>query len=414
MWKNIILLLVVAAGYFYYHWQFFCYMNCVFRKEKSKRNKIILAFIINYIWFITASILKLHLVINWTLFFVFLLFEVWIIYQSGIEESMMVSLFGIIVGLSTTLLMRGFFALILNRPIAMFDNRTGEAGNIKQYPVLCGFILAGAVINYYKKKKMDESISLIFSDESSMRFNIGIQIILYLYLTLNLLAYYVPGNGLALKLWEIKSAVFAVLGINICSIYSVRMSRLNLYRKNLQKEREKALANKKSDKQIWMLAFTDSLTGCYNRYYLEEILQDYAEKHIRYCLCFIDIDGLKTVNDELGHLEGDSYLKTVAEVLKSLMRNGQDMLFRYGGDEFVLLYREGIYKRAEERMKEASEKLISMSRTKDYPFQMSMSYGIAENWEEDTMEALLELVDKRMYSQKKAKGRQREGEDNDR
>lgn len=409
MWKSIILLLIVAAGYFYYHWQFFHYMNRVFGTEHTKWKKIILAFIINYIWFIIASMLKLHLVINWALFFVFLLIEVWMIYQSGIEESMMMSLLGIIIGLSATLLMRGFFALILNRPIAMFDNRTGEAGNMKQYPVLCGFILAGIVINYYKKKKMDESISLIFSDESSMRFNIGMQIILYLYLTLNLLAYYVPGNGPALKVWEIKSAVFAVLGTNICSIYSVRMSRLNLYRKELQQEREKALADKKSDKQIWMLAFTDALTGCYNRYYLEEILQDYAENHIRYCLCFIDIDGLKTVNDELGHLEGDGYLKTVAEVLKSLMRSGQDMLFRYGGDEFVLLYREGIYKRAEERMKEAAEKLFSMSETKEHPFRMSMSYGIAENWEEDTMEALLELADKRMYSQKKEKGRQREG-----
>lgn len=138
-----------------------------------------------------------------------------------------------------------------------------------------------------------------------MRFNIGMQVILYMYLTLNLLAYYVPGNGVPMKIWEIKSAVFAVLGANICSIYSVRMSRLNLYRRELQQEREKVLGNRKTDQQIWMLAFTDPLTGCYNRYYLEEMLQDYADKHIRYCLCFVDIDGLKEVNDRLGHLEGN-------------------------------------------------------------------------------------------------------------
>ena len=404
MLNNFIIIVAVAISYYFYHWNIFDYMCKVFQKNSITKSQVIITFVVNYIWFTVASILMLHLIINWTLFYFFLLLEILLVYKSTVKESMMMSLFVIIIGLASTLFMRGIFALVLNKPVAAFDNRTGMAENFKRYPLLIGFFLAGAILLYYKKKRFNDSIRLVFSDLSSLHFSLVVQCMLYLYLTLNLMTHYVLGNSAALKIWELKSAIFAILGSNICGVYAVRMSQLNLYRRKLQQDRKDMLNQKEEQEQVWMLAFTDSLTGCYNRYYLEELLQDYCEEGISYCLCFIDIDRLKYVNDKFGHFTGDLYLKTVADLLKNSCRNRQDTLFRYGGDEVILRYRDIAADTARERMQNVNDQLAQKSRTKDYPFPMSISFGIAKSQEADTGDALLTLADQRMYRQKTERG----------
>lgn len=90
----------------------------------------------------------------------------------------------------------------------------------------------------------------------------------------------------------------------------------------------KYLAIKKS-------AFTDKLTGVYNRNYLQE-----SENFINlndYILATLDIDHFKTVNDTYGHDVGDKILTKTAQIMTSTVRTKEDIVIRYGGEEFIIL-----------------------------------------------------------------------------
>ena len=87
-------------------------------------------------------------------------------------------------------------------------------------------------------------------------------------------------------------------------------------------------------------ANTDSLTKLYNRTYMIVYAESLKALKSNYGLILCDIDFFKSVNDTYGHLAGDEVLKTVASVLKSSIRNGQDGVFRYGGEEFLVIYRD--------------------------------------------------------------------------
>lgn len=85
-------------------------------------------------------------------------------------------------------------------------------------------------------------------------------------------------------------------------------------------------------------ARSDALTGLPNRRQFEEFLQKEIERTARYnhpiALLFIDIDDFKSLNDRYGHLEGDSVLKQLAEILRQNVRRS-DMMARWGGEEFI-------------------------------------------------------------------------------
>ncbi|MCS7231202.1 MAG: GGDEF domain-containing protein [Elusimicrobiota bacterium] len=101
-----------------------------------------------------------------------------------------------------------------------------------------------------------------------------------------------------------------------------------------------ALENAKLFKKVQEMSITDSLTGVFNRRYFEERLPEEIELARRYksflSLCILDIDYFKHYNDINGHLAGDKCLKKVAEIISTTLRSG-DVVFRYGGEEFVVL-----------------------------------------------------------------------------
>jgi len=94
---------------------------------------------------------------------------------------------------------------------------------------------------------------------------------------------------------------------------------------------------------ITFQAYHDSLTGLPNRVRLQERLEQAIatsqRKHRRFALCYLDLDGFKTINDSLGHNHGDELLKEVSARLQANLRK-QDTLARVGGDEFVVIFEQ--------------------------------------------------------------------------
>jgi len=94
---------------------------------------------------------------------------------------------------------------------------------------------------------------------------------------------------------------------------------------------------KQTEEKIKYLGFHDALTGLYNRtFFEEEIKRLNTQRNYPLSVIMTDINGLKVVNDTLGHDRGDELLKNTAKVLKSVARK-EDIVARIGGDEFTVI-----------------------------------------------------------------------------
>lgn len=94
-------------------------------------------------------------------------------------------------------------------------------------------------------------------------------------------------------------------------------------------------------KRLEEMAIKDSLTGVYNRNQFNELFDSQVHKAGRsktfFCMAMFDVDDFKLINDRYGHQRGDEVLKEVVKVTKQYFHRANDMIFRVGGEEFVIL-----------------------------------------------------------------------------
>ncbi|SDH07309.1 diguanylate cyclase (GGDEF) domain-containing protein [Pseudomonas flavescens] len=152
-------------------------------------------------------------------------------------------------------------------------------------------------------------------------------------------------------------------------------------------------------------ALRDPLTNTGNRIAMDQVLGREIELARRntqpLSLLMLDIDHFKRINDEYGHSAGDEVLKAVATTLKDQLRN-IDMVFRYGGEEFLVLLsgtsREGAAL-VGERLRQAVLELQCVAQGK--PIELSVSLGCAALGPGESVESLLERADKALYHAKR-------------
>ena len=315
-----------------------------------------------------------------------------------------------IIGLSLNILFRCVLAAAFDLPLVSFSNNIRESTNLKQYPVGLGFLAAGLYFQIARHfdAHMDNP-RVIFQDPARKRFLIQLCLAIYLYLVLNLLIYSVPGNILVLKLWGVKSCVFSLIGVYLAIRYAARISRLSQYRVLNREVREALKRKKKEELELSRIASTDPLTRCPNRQRAETVITRWLEAGKSFCLCFVDLNGLKRVNDTQGHELGDLYLLTVVQTLWGACRQDADALFRYGGDEFVLLFPDLPPAIIGSRMDRVNRSLRARSHMPGHPFDMSISYGLAQSGEYESADMLIKAADKRMYIDKENTERNRHG-----
>ena len=153
-------------------------------------------------------------------------------------------------------------------------------------------------------------------------------------------------------------------------------------------------------------ALVDELTGLHNRRGFLTVTQKQLEsaqrEGKRALLLFIDVDGLKHINDNYGHDEGDSALKLVGQVLKSTFR-GSDIVARIGGDEFVAFLPGCPGEFAQLVLHRLRAKTEAMADERQSPYRLSLCVGAAEF--DPSMpvqlEKLVDEADRRMYGAKK-------------
>jgi two-component system cell cycle response regulator len=150
------------------------------------------------------------------------------------------------------------------------------------------------------------------------------------------------------------------------------------------------------EQELERLSITDDLTGLFNRRYffsrLEEETVRAKRQETPLSLILMDLDYFKKYNDTHGHIQGDNALKKVAEVIRKNTRSKVDFACRYGGDEFAVIM-PGTDMSHARIVAERIKKIIKDMRLDN----ITVSAGIAEYNNRETVEELVESADRILY-----------------
>jgi diguanylate cyclase (GGDEF)-like protein len=203
------------------------------------------------------------------------------------------------------------------------------------------------------------------------------------------------------RLTSVSTGVLFAMAVVLLVAVIISVSRARQY----LGDRERVL------EELRTLSISDELTGLYNRrgfYVLAEQQIKIARRAGRgMLLASADLDGLKSINDEFGHHEGDRALVDAAQILRESFRES-DIIARIGGDEFVVLMTEKSEISAQILLDRLARNLEAHNRKVTRPYPFSISVGIAgfDPEEPVSLNELLVRADKSMYDSKK-RGRNR-------
>jgi diguanylate cyclase (GGDEF)-like protein/PAS domain S-box-containing protein len=165
---------------------------------------------------------------------------------------------------------------------------------------------------------------------------------------------------------------------------------------------------KRMEESIRALIITDSLTGLYNRRgfltLAEQQLRIAERTGSRVLLLFADLDGMKQINDHLGHAKGDEALIEGADVLKAVFRES-DILARVGGDEFAVLAL-GSSREDSDILKDRLQQQMDLHNSRggrDYHLSISIGIAYKESDSSVSIDELMSRADALMYEHKKSK-----------
>jgi diguanylate cyclase (GGDEF)-like protein len=169
-----------------------------------------------------------------------------------------------------------------------------------------------------------------------------------------------------------------------------------------------------SDSQVKEMGIRDRLTGLYNRHYFNDVIRRELARSARHggalSVLLIDVDRFKEINDVRGHAVGDEVLQFVANFLTACVRES-DLVFRWGGDEFLILLTQADEASAAQKAEELSRNLPRIPGADQ--FRPTLSVGWATHRPRAEFPKTLAEADARMYEMKLNRKRERESRERD-
>lgn len=194
-------------------------------------------------------------------------------------------------------------------------------------------------------------------------------------------------------IWQILFA-FAFI-ITIIILWNRKIAHKNKLLKDARDEIEE------KNKKLMLLATTDKLTSIFNRVKLDELLEAEISKFKRFnhdlCICILDIDHFKNVNDTYGHLIGDEVLKDIALILKQSLRK-TDYVGRWGGEEFLMIFTGCNYENLQKVISSIREKIKAHVFVNN--IKITASFGCSVYNNEDSISSLIKRADDALYKAK--------------
>lgn len=228
----------------------------------------------------------------------------------------------------------------------------------------------------------------------------------YLFYFLNLGVFYIFEQSiLCLSNDQLNIHLAFFLCGNLISVVLIFAYLHTLYK--IQNVADKEQSNRELKRSLWKgkqqiqhlltSIHFDELTGARSRLFLIQESTRLLDYEIPFALVYIDLNGLKKINDRYGHRTGDQYLCRFSKMMQGKIRQ-EDTFARFGGDEFIVLFPGCNKEIAEKRIEEIqSEIQVGLQR-------FCFAAGCADTTEKQELDALIALADQRMY-QRKEEGR---------
>lgn len=168
---------------------------------------------------------------------------------------------------------------------------------------------------------------------------------------------------------------------------------------------------KRIEQELSLYASTDPLTGVLNRRagleLIQRRLQTARHTNKKFNLCFFDVDHLKMVNDTFGHLEGDALIIEVCSTISREL-HPNDIIFRYGGDEFIIFFDHNDEQEVRNICDRIRRCFTALNQNQCKPYWIDASLGIFSGvpGENLDLEQIIEIADKDMYRDKEMKKRE--------
>jgi diguanylate cyclase (GGDEF)-like protein len=196
------------------------------------------------------------------------------------------------------------------------------------------------------------------------------------------------------------------LAIGLFALLVLLNTYLVAKRFEVRRLREHLISSTLQNQVIEQQSFTDPLTEIYNRRSLDQIagrfISHARRRQAPLTFLMVDVNKFKQINTRFGHLTGDFVLSEIAGMLKASIR-GSDAAVRYGGDEFLILLADTTAHGADIVVRRIQTRLDDWNGHKHLDgVSLSLSIGISEWHDGETMDEVLDAADRKMYELKNA------------
>ena len=219
---------------------------------------------------------------------------------------------------------------------------------------------------------------------------------------------------LTLGIWFDRMSFFLLGGTFLltlfCAVFSYTTARTGA--EAFREAEELALKRQRQDQEMRMRLYrrqvtVDQLTGLLSRRAGQLRLDELGKAEKPYIVAFVDLDGLKSVNDEYGHLAGDAYLAAFGEAIAAALPKHD--LVRWGGDEFLVIHEGG--EKEEVELRERLDAIEAFAEANGVTLPVNFSYGTTEvSSFDETSDEVVRRADASMY---KAKQKRRQARASD-
>ncbi|NMP31598.1 GGDEF domain-containing protein [Thalassotalea sp. M1531] len=206
---------------------------------------------------------------------------------------------------------------------------------------------------------------------------------------------------------EFKFSIVAITLLGLLLLVTYKKIKDSQVKKELALQvRNRTQQLSEANKQLLELSLLDGLSGLHNRRSFERDISNlWSEYHAgngKFLLMLVDVDHFKAINDQYGHLFGDEVIKSLASILKTNVR-ATDRVYRYGGEEFAILFTHHEQQAVKETFKRIQYQLEQLENIDDTSISVTISAGLTAIEEApESINSLIAETDKRLYNAKGA------------
>ncbi len=397
--------IVLAAAYGVYHFIFFFYSSYIFNYTEKKILLCLVSYIINLtFWIIYTHFFNLSYEALAGICFLLLLFvEFLVIFKLKVQIALYIAVTFALNLFAKRVIFVGAISLWQgNTPAIVMEDKIYFA-----LVLILSCLLSSNTIAIARKSLAKICLDTILSDNKNIQFLTGIFLVEYISIILISSTMTAVGGGSNLLIYYIIIGLFTLLSFLIFIIYAYHLAKLRLVAQELKEAEEEKNEQLLALSKLKEVAATDHLTGMLTREEIFEKIVAAIKGKDMFFLAFLDIDGLKIVNDTYGHNEGDIYIRQVSQIITSYFSDSY--IGRYGGDEIVVLGKYCNESDIIAKLVNCYRKVGKISANLEKDYQTSISYGLVFSQKDKNIseKEIIALSSKRMYEMKKLRQKHR-------